>query len=376
MSKARNLGNLLDTGGDVVSGSLDNIPTEVIKQATDPTISTNPSGGVGTVILNNVSGEIFCCTNATIGSNIWINIGGGSGDVENWKFGGTISGYTSGGNVASANIIDKFSFTSDGNATDVGDLTAGGDTPSNHSSSTYGYNGGRYNGSNWLNVIDKFSFTSDGNATDVGDLTVGKNQLGGTNSETTAYVLGGRSSSTGFLNTIEKFSFSSDGNATDMSDLLTTTRGIGGHASSTHGYGSGGAIGNDIGTNAIFKFSFATEGNATDVGDLTIAREGSASSSSTHGYLAAAGGGTNNVIDKFSFSSDGNATDVGDLINSVAGTPTGQSSTTYGYTSGGWDYGISNYTNTIQKYSFSSDSNATDVGDLTTSRTQSGGQQV
>jgi len=27
MSKARDLGNLLDTGGDVVSGSLDNVPT-------------------------------------------------------------------------------------------------------------------------------------------------------------------------------------------------------------------------------------------------------------------------------------------------------------------------------------------------------------
>ena len=52
---------------------------------------------------------------------------GGAG--PSWVFQGTVSGYTSGGQVAAptyaaSNIIDKFAFAADGNATDVGDLTA------------------------------------------------------------------------------------------------------------------------------------------------------------------------------------------------------------------------------------------------------------
>jgi len=65
MSKARDLGNLLDTGGDVVSGSLDNVPTEITKSTSEPTTSTNPSGGVGTTWLRTTTGEMYCCTDAT-----------------------------------------------------------------------------------------------------------------------------------------------------------------------------------------------------------------------------------------------------------------------------------------------------------------------
>jgi len=49
-------------------------------------------------------------------------------------------GYTSGGNTgAYSNVIDKFSFSSDENATDVGDLTVARYGPAGQSSSTYGY---------------------------------------------------------------------------------------------------------------------------------------------------------------------------------------------------------------------------------------------
>ena len=116
MSKARHLGNLLDTGGDVVSGSLDNVPTPsktsiealgidlpaanltgsianaripagalnsnaITKSTSEPTISTNPSGGVGTTWLRTTTGEMYCCTDATAGANVWTNIGDGTGDV-------------------------------------------------------------------------------------------------------------------------------------------------------------------------------------------------------------------------------------------------------------------------------------------------------
>ena len=46
-------------------------------------------------------------------------------------------------------------------------------------SSTHGYTSGGYTGVANSNVIDKFSFSSDGNATDVGDLTVARRHVAG-----------------------------------------------------------------------------------------------------------------------------------------------------------------------------------------------------
>ena len=90
-------------------------------------------------------------------------------------FQGSNYGYTSGGYVASAvNVIDKFSFAADGNATDVGDLTIARYSVSGQSSTVSGYTSG---GGSASNVIDKFSFSTDGNATDIGDLTVGRSDV-------------------------------------------------------------------------------------------------------------------------------------------------------------------------------------------------------
>jgi len=49
------------------------------KNSSDPTISTNPSGGVGTEWQNTTSGEVYICTDATAGANVWINVGEDSG---------------------------------------------------------------------------------------------------------------------------------------------------------------------------------------------------------------------------------------------------------------------------------------------------------
>ena len=127
--------------------ALTNMPSGFTKNASDPTVSTNPSGGVGTVWINTTSGEGFICTDATAGENVWTNIGAGTGDVVPWTFGGTIAGYTSGGSNMAAylNTIDKHSFTADENATDVGDLTSAIQNGSGQSSSTHGYHSGGYN---------------------------------------------------------------------------------------------------------------------------------------------------------------------------------------------------------------------------------------
>ena len=42
--------------------------------ASDPTASTNPAGGVGTLWSNSTTGDLFLCTDATAGGNIWTNV--------------------------------------------------------------------------------------------------------------------------------------------------------------------------------------------------------------------------------------------------------------------------------------------------------------
>ena len=85
------------------------------------------------------------------------------------------------------------------------------------------------------------------------------------------------------------------------------------------------------------------------------------------GYTSGGGGYSppspylRNTIDKFPFASNANATDVGDLTQTREGSA-GQSSTTHGYTSGG---ATPTLVNTIDRFPFASNANATDVGDIT-----------
>jgi hypothetical protein len=106
-------------------------------------------------------------------------------------------------------------------------------------------------------------------------------------------------------------------------------------------------------------------------------RESAGFQGEVSGY--ASGGSTPtrvNTIDKFPFAADSGitATDVGDLTFSRSAVA-GQSSQENGYSSGGSAPTASpQYRNNIDKFSFAADGNATDVGDLTQERSGPGGQ--
>ena len=290
-----------------------------------------------------------------------------------YSFQGSNFGYTSGGN-SSLNVIDKFPFSSDGNASDVGDLSVGRHGVAGQSSTVSGYTSGHVTADPVVgSTIDKFPFSSDANATDVGDLTVVKYYHAGQSSSTSGYTSGGNPPPA--LNVIDKFPFAADANATDVGDLTESRYGVTGQSSTLSGYTSGG-YGPPFKT-TIDKFPFTSDANATDVGDLTQARYLMAGQSSTDNGYTSGGTGLNPfdskafTIDKFPFASDANATDVGDLTVRRYG-QAGQSSTASGYTSGGYTPAD---LNTIDKFPFSSDTNASDVGDLTVARSQTAGQQ-
>ena len=300
-----------------------------------------------------------------------------------YSFQGTISGYMSGGNPI-VNTIQKFSFTSDENATDVGDLTIARQGPSGQSSNISGYTSGGYGGGK-RNTIDKFSFASGGNASDVGDLTVARQHSAGQSSSTSGYASAGPPASS--LGIIEKFPFSTDENATNIGTLTEGKYFGSGQSSQTHGYVSGGRGTGPTGTtylSTIDKFPFTVDENATDVADLASVRIYSAGQSSgTHGY--ASGGQSapigspvpsatqTSTIEKFPFSSDANATEVGNL-STTKQAAVGQSSNISGYTSGG-DNPSPGLLNTIDKFPFASDGTASDVGDLLAAGRYAAGQQ-
>ena len=93
--------------------NLTNINDGMIESASDPTTSSNPNSGLGTLWVNHTSGEMYCCTNATTNANVWINVGAGTVDVVNQ--GPTDA--TNGGSFQNINENSSYNFTFSG-ATD------------------------------------------------------------------------------------------------------------------------------------------------------------------------------------------------------------------------------------------------------------------
>tara|TARA_B110000495_G_scaffold83277_1_gene71628 strand:+ start:918 stop:2135 length:1218 start_codon:yes stop_codon:yes gene_type:complete len=342
-----------------VSGAaLTNLPQAYTKNASDPLITTNST--VGALWVNQVSGETYVCTDATTDENVWTNIGGGTGDVQPYVFGGTISGYTSGGyrdpaSVGNFDGIWKFSFaTGAQNAAQIGIITVARHQAVASSSKNHGYSaGGGTIPSPNINVIDKFTFASDNDATDVGDTVGIINYAGGNSSANHGYICGNDTPT----DIIQKYTFAADAGSVDVANLSSSRQGNAGQNASAYGY----SVHGSASTNIIDKFPFASDSDATDIGNLTYARwSSSGQSSETHGYTSGGDGGPGgNEIDKFTFASDNDATTVGVLTvgrNNIAG----QSSRTFGYSCGG----SGPWSNVIDKFAFASDGDATDVGDL------------
>ena len=379
ISGANNLVKL-DANAKIPAGpaaNLTNLPGPV-QSTSDPTISSNKA--LGTQWINKTSGEVYVCTNATADANVWTNVGEGTGDIQPFAFQGTVSGYTFGSNVLNdSEIVDKFSLTSDGNATNVATLSVKRLDPAEACSSTHGYAAGGWDGGAHSNIIDKWTFASDNDATDVGDLTAARYYACGQSSSTHGYMTGGSGTTSGSRNDIDKWSTSSDANATVVGTLTVARHFTSGQSSATHGYiSSGNQDGGSNYRNIIDKFTFASDANATDVGDLVSAKDQTAGqSSTTHGYVSGGynNSGNFNTIEKFAFASDGNASDIADLSDGVRYNFSGSSSTTHGYSNGGQLSNAGTTVNIIDKFPFSSNANATDVGDLSTNKCQTGSTQ-
>jgi len=286
--------------------------------------------------------------------------------------------------------IQRWSVTSDGNASDIGDITAGRVAGASATSTTHGYVAGGLiappNARN--NTIYKFAFTSPYTATDVGDLLSPVSNNFGSSSPTDGYSTGGRTPpGSTRLTTHNKYPFASDTNSTDDGDLADGREALGaGHSSALASYFCGGTPSTPTNPQAIIdKIPFAAGGTSTDVGDMIewISQHAASNSPGTGYIMGFAGQGGDpetsiNRVQTFSFASDGDAEDTQDLFAGVIYTA-GSSSTTSGYVSGGKTSYTSPtprvLTNMIQKFPFANTTTGTDVGDLATAVTHNHGNQ-
>lgn len=316
-----------------------------------------------TNLIININRELFT-SSMEVSTNGYIKVGPDG-------FQGTVAGYTSGGDLR-FNVIDKFPFASDSNASDVGDLPTSKYGAAGQSSTVAGYNsaGDTSPGA----TIHKVVFAS-GSISTVGSLTVSRTNSGtGHSSPASGYTSGGGGGVVPTVNVIDKFPFAVDTNTTDVGDLSIITIHASGQSSEIFGFSSGGLSPPNfsISTNVIDRFHFASSANASDIGDIITSRAYAAGQSSeVSGYVSGGNPTGINVIEKFPFAVFANTIDVGDLVDNRFG-PAGQSSTVSGYTSGGFSPGPSN---TIDKFPFATDTNASNVGDLTVGSRYSTGHQ-
>ena len=273
---------------------------------------------------------------------------------------GSALGYTMGGYIpGNSNVIDAFSFTSDGNATDVGDLTIARYDLSGGKSTTHGYALQGYPSP--TGIVDKFSFASGGNAISAATTRYNYGSADAQNFEN-IFLIGG----TVVNNGIDKFALATETNTTAVASLVQIGYDMAGHSSITHGYSSGGLSPSTI--NVIQKFPFAiTSGSSTDVGDLvSVKYSGAGVSSQTYGYWAG-GSPTADMLQKFPFATDTNASNVGSLATQGGSTyVSGNQSGENGYATGFYAPPSAKY-DQIQKWPFATDTNASAIGFLSAS---------
>jgi len=292
--------------------------------------------------------------------------------------------FDGGGNVT----IEKFSFTSDGNATDVGDLSEGHYGAGRHDTTlALILGGGIFPGNAMTNKVQSFTFAS-GTDASVEPYVLGNqanySARGIHQTPDIAYVTGGyKTPSVTVYSTINKYPFANNSNATTVTDPSNNIQNAfysSASMSPTHAYFAGSwptFTPSTTDAEVLRKYPFATtDGASTDIGDLLpgTTYAGTGLTGPTHGYHAGSSVGTN-VIQKYSFSSDGDATDVGDMqVTSYR--IGGNNSPTHGYISSTPPPSGTPRNDAMEKFPFTSDAPTVDVGDMVDEHTFGANMQV
>ena len=271
------------------------------------------------------------------------------------------------------NIIDRITISTQGNAVDHGDLSTNKSNTSATASRTRGLLMG---GSNpqlspdtFTNTMDFWSISSEGNASDFGDLTSKASYLAATGNQTRAVRLGGTGPSPR-QNIMDFVEIASTGNAVDFGDAFNGGGGASNICNSVRAINCGNLYPTN-GYNKLETFNIPTTGNGVFFGNLsqTNNKENfSGGGNAIRGFFA--GGyvypsGFTSEIEYINISSLGNSQYFGDLTSSKTMGDSGASNSTRIVFGGGNDpAGL----NTLEYLNISTTGNAVDFGDLTQAR--------
>ena len=161
--------------------------------------------------------------NATDHGDVYGGTRYGNGSTSSETHGYVCGGYNQGKNIC------KFAYTSNVTASSVGNLTGSNSRRENtatNSTSTYGYVSGSNMTPTDNPIIDRHSFTSDGNAVDVGDLASPGHGFSGTSALDYGYISANAvSGSAPIGDMIQRFAYASSSNSVDTTANLTAANG-------------------------------------------------------------------------------------------------------------------------------------------------------
>ena len=335
------------------------------------------------------------------GLPVW---GASSGGSPSSGGGGPSDAFIISGNrgATSSNQIFNYAFTSSTESvwgTCEDDGAGGASSGCSHSTATDGYyttgtipNPVTPSSPTFRTTIERYSYSSQGNAVDIGNISQHKTVAGGVNSSTEGYVLGGTGYNiTGHSSGGQKFAFSNGSSSTNVMSLEIAKNGMGTHQDSTHGYTFGGTAGG--GTNPVVlavssccRFTFANDTTREDIGALNeVSGAHVTVGNATTAYIVGGSNTTNppndgghqhiyyDRIDSYALASSSTAADHGDL-HTTQRAAYGASTNTTGLIVGGTNN--SGPTASKQEFSYASNTTATQLTALTSTASGGGYGQV
>jgi hypothetical protein len=301
-------------------------------------------------------------------------------------------------------------------------LNTAADSAANITISKWTYSGGQIDGIVWggnrgvtaggylphdVNTLtmDYFDITTAGNASDFGDISTERRGSPGMVSDTSRGVVAAGVSTS----SMEYVTISTPANASSFGSTQASYGGPSSHSDGTKGYFVGGsnidvitiqtagnastfgsAYGSSYnyvsGTNDfsravhtagsgeddnvdIHYFEMVTYSTAGDFGNLTSARSPNcAVGDGTYGVFV--GGDGSNILDYVTIQTTSNATDFGDLTNTSGKLAAAAGNATRGVRCGGVNASYSSPTNVMDYFIIATPGNATDLGDLSGTRSQ------
>jgi len=298
-----------------------------------------------------------------IGST-WMEVAVSSPNLDGGARGVMAGGYPN------VDTMDYITIATAGNATDFGNLQSARSYPAGCSSNTRGLIMGGSTPSR-IDTIDFVTISQTGNATDFGNLVTGTAHNVGWSSQTRGLSMAGSTPTK--VNTVNYVTIASTGNAQDFGDINNAVYVGGGLGNSTRGIHYGGATPTVL--NVIDFCTIATTGNFQDFGDLSDGVFDDMGGSS-NGIIAimATSGADSDLQKRCDFirpSTLGNSTKFGDLTTLRAWSNGNNQlcSPTRGCFAGGKvTPSPNNNINTIDYFTFATQGDAVDFGDMSAAR--------